>query len=272
MSLLITGATGSIGSTYLKYALDKFQNIKLYSRNEYRQWLLKQEIQQGNIGYILGDIRDYETLSSAMSNTDIVVHAAAMKHVSTCQQNIMESVKTNIIGTSNIIKASKCNNVGKVVLISTDKSVCPSNIYGMTKHISEELFLQEHPLKFKVIRFGNYIGSTGSVLEIYKNLIKKGAYALPLTDKRCTRYWLTPDELNKTIHQAVLSEDFNQIYTPIAMKSFKIIDLITALGCSYFETGLTPGEKLHEQLDENHSSEESNMSVEEIKELLRSYI
>lgn len=275
-NLLITGGTGTIGKSFCKHALNskRYQYITIYSRNEYKQWQMKQEIQEEfgikakRVKFIIGDVRDFEHLNSCVRNTEYILHAAALKHVSVCNDNIQEAIKTNIIGTQNIINACNRKSVNHVVLMSTDKAVHPINVYAYTKALAEEFFMRADVKKFSIVRGGNLVGSSGSVLEIYLNLIKKGETKLPVTDARCTRYWMSEQSINEIIFNA-LHTITKKVLVPEDMPSFRIIDLVRALGCTYYETGLGVGEKLHEQLDDTTNSEHVTLLVDDIKRLLK---
>lgn len=268
MNLFITGGTGYFGKHFIKQMLKKFKKINVYSRNEYLQWKLIHDIRSRKLSCIIGDIKDRRRLIRKMAGNDVVIHAAALKHVSVCEDHPNEAMEINSIGTRNVIDAVLANNIKAAILISTDKAVKPINCYGMTKHLAEKKWINANKEKaiFKVIRGGNMMGSSGSVLEIYHTMLKNRNYVLPLTDERVTRYWMNTEDMNKTVYDSIKGPV--GLYIP-PMKGFRILDLIKALNASYKVTGLTEGEKLHEWLNNEKSSSWREMTVRDIKNELK---
>src|SRR6266403_766747 len=198
-SILITGGTGSFGRQYVRTILDRYQPRKLiiYSRDELKQFEMQQDFPQEFMRYFIGDVRDRERLVQAMNGVDYVIHAAALKQVPAAEYNPMECVKTNINGAQNVIQAALANNVEKVIALSTDKAANPINLYGATKLVSDKLFVAannvagRHRTRFSVVRYGNVVGSRGSVVPFFRKLVDQGCEFLPITDPRMTRFWIT---------------------------------------------------------------------------------
>ena len=198
-SILITGGTGSFGKKFIKTALARYKPRRLivYSRDELKQFEMQQEFTAPEMRFFIGDVRDLERLKQAMRGVDIVVHAAALKQVPAAEYNPMECIKTNIHGAENVINAALENNIEKVIALSTDKAANPINLYGATKLVSDKLFVAAnniaggHQTRFAVVRYGNVVGSRGSVVPFFKKLIADGAKELPITDPRMTRFWIT---------------------------------------------------------------------------------
>jgi UDP-N-acetylglucosamine 4,6-dehydratase/5-epimerase len=242
-NICIIGGSGSVGRLLLTI-LDKY-NVSIYSRGEYEQYKLKK--QYPNVKYIIGDIRDKEALNDALMNMDIVFHFAAIKHVSIGERNPVETVKTNVQGTQNVIEACKINKVKLLVYMSTDKSVHPINTYGCTKLIAEKMVMNEKQLDSIIIRSGNLVKSRGSAIPAFIEAKKQGSL-IELTDEGMSRYFV----LNKTLikmFRLILEGNIkpNSLVIP-KMKLIKIIDIIKALGCKYKVIGRQGGEKLIEEL------------------------
>jgi len=251
--ILITGGTGSFGKWMTKRLLKmNAKKIVVFSRDEQKQELMQREfINFDNIEYIIGDIRNYDSINDALKGIDIVYHAAAMKIITTCEKHPIECLKTNVLGTNNVSLASKKNNVKKSILISTDKSVKPINFYGMSKGMAEKIFLSNYLSKtsFNVVRYGNVIGSRGSVIPYFKELIASEK-PLKITSKEMTRFLITLDEAIDLVIKATLSEYTNCIFVP-DIPSCNILDLaISMVGIDYpiEYVGIRPGEKIHECL------------------------
>ena len=273
--ILITGGTGSLSHALTKTLLRDYKpkGIRLMSRNEKAQYLMKQTIKEwgykGDVSFIIGDVRDYRQVMSAMHNVNIVVHCAALKHVLLCENNPLEAVKTNITGAVNIIDAAKWNkSVEKIFAISTDKATAPVTLYGATKAVSERLFIsgnilsegkQGRPL-MSIARYGNVIASNGSVIPLWKDLIEKGE-PLPITDKRMTRFWITLPKVAQFIIDCIGEMKGKEIFIP-KMPSMNMLDMAKALkeDCEIREIGILPGEKLHECL---YTKEESRFMTED---------
>jgi UDP-N-acetylglucosamine 4,6-dehydratase len=198
-SILITGGTGSFGQRYVKTLLERYQPARLiiYSRDELKQYEMQQKYNGPMMRYFIGDVRDGDRLKQATRNVDFIIHAAALKHVPAAEYNPMECIKTNIHGAQNVIEAALENNVEKVIALSTDKAANPVNLYGATKLASDKLFISANNIvgsrqtRFSVVRYGNVVGSRGSVVPFFKKLLAEGVAALPITDERMTRFWIT---------------------------------------------------------------------------------
>jgi len=258
-SVMITGGTGSFGRAFLSSLLEK-QNprrIVIYSRDELKQYEMRQWLpadDHDRIRFFLGDIRDLERLSMAMRGVDYVVHAAALKQVDTAEYNPMEFVKTNILGSENVIQAAIANNVKKVVALSTDKASSPVNLYGATKLTADKLFVSSNHYveaggtRFAVVRYGNVMGSRGSVIPFFREKALRGE-PLPITDPRMTRFWITLDQAVQFVVDSFADMNGGELYVP-RIPSMKIVDLARAIAPEsvIVETGVRPGEKLHEEM------------------------
>ncbi len=258
-SILITGGTGTFGKKFIEIALKKYPKIKklvVFSRDEQKQHQMSQIFSEKKypcIRYFLGDIRDYERLNQAFQEMDIIVHAAALKHVSAAEYNPFEFVKTNIMGSQNIVNASINNKVKNVIALSTDKAVAPANLYGATKLCSDKIFLSANnikgnrALKLSVVRYGNVFGSRGSVVPIFLEQRKKGK--LTVTDKRMTRFNITIEESVNMVLWSLQNNLGGEIYIP-KLPSYNIVDLAKAISpkSKLTFTGIKTGEKLHEEL------------------------
>ena len=257
-SILVTGGTGSFGKNFVRHILKNFKGIKkiiIFSRDEYKQHVLKQKLSQyeeSKIRFFLGDIRDKNRLLQAFEDLDIVVHAAALKQVPAAEYNPQEYIKTNIIGSQNIIEAAIEKNVKKVLSLSTDKAVAPINLYGATKLCSDKLFMAANNIKgkrkltFSILRYGNVMMSRGSVLSVYKDITNN---TFPITDDRMTRFSLTLDESIKAAVNVLRNSMGGEIFIP-KINSYKILDLVKAISNKpkIKIIGIRPGEKLHEEL------------------------
>src|SRR5580693_5457228 len=198
-AILITGGTGSFGKQYVKTILQRYRARKLiiYSRDELKQFEMQQDYQQDCMRFFLGDVRDGDRLIQAMNGVDYVIHAAALKQVPAAEYNPMECIKTNIHGAENVIYAALANNVEGVIALSTDKAASPINLYGATKLVSDKLFVAAnnfaggHRTRFSVVRYGNVVGSRGSVVPLFRKHIESGAEHLPITDASMTRFWIS---------------------------------------------------------------------------------
>ena len=254
-TILITGGTGSFGKKYVKTLLAKFtpKKIIIYSRDELKQFEMQQTFNQGCMRYFIGDVRDGERLQRAMKGVDYVIHAAALKQVPAAEYNPMECIKTNVMGAENVIMAAIDNGVKKVIALSTDKAANPVNLYGATKLCSDKLFVAAnniaggHDTVFSVVRYGNVVGSRGSVVPFFDKLIKEGTDHLPITHKEMTRFWITlqggVDFVLKNFERMLGGE----IFVP-KIPSIRITDLATSLApdLPLKIVGIRPGEKLHE--------------------------
>lgn len=256
-TILITGGTGSFGKKFTKRLLKDFnpKKIIIYSRDEYKQYLMQKEFVEykSKLRFFIGDVRDKERLYRAFDGVDIVVHAAALKHVPLMEYNPIEAVKTNIGGAENIINAAIDRKVEKVVALSTDKAVNPVNLYGATKLVSDKLFVSANAYaggkktRFSVVRYGNVAGSRGSVIPFFLKLVKEGAKELPITDFRMTRFWISLEEGVDLVLKAIRESKGGEVYIS-KIPSFKITDLAKAIcpECKLKEIGIREGEKLHE--------------------------
>ncbi len=255
--ILITGGTGSFGKKFTKKILSTFnpKKIIIYSRDEYKQYLMQKEFSKylNKLRFFIGDVRDKDRLYRAFDGVDIVIHAAALKHVPLMEYNPIEAVKTNIHGAENVINAAIDRGVEKVIALSTDKAVNPVNLYGATKLVSDKLFVAANAYaggkktKFSVVRYGNVAGSRGSVIPFFMKLLKEGAKELPITDFRMTRFWITLDEGVDLVFKAIKESKGGEIYVS-KIPSFKVVDLAKAIcpKCTLKEVGIREGEKLHE--------------------------
>mgnify|MGYP000896129913 FL=1 len=258
-SILITGGTGSLGKELTKTILKKWPNIKklvIYSRDEQKQFQMAQEFPESKypaIRYFIGDVRDLERLKRAFNGIDYVIHAAAMKHVHIAEYNPDECVKTNIGGADNVIKACFSSNVSKVVALSTDKACAPINLYGATKLTSDKLFIAANnikghqDIKFSVVRYGNVMGSNGSVIPFFMEKRKEGV--LPITDPNMTRFNISLEGGVDMVLHALDSAWGGELFVP-KIPSYKILDVAEAIGpeCEHKICGIRPGEKIHEEM------------------------
>jgi len=254
-NILITGGTGSFGKKYTEIILKNYKpnKIIIYSRDELKQFEMAQKFSDKCMRYFIGDVRDKERLRKAMENVDIVIHAAALKQVPAAEYNPMECIKTNINGAQNVIDSAIENGVEKIIALSTDKAAAPINLYGATKLASDKLFIAANNLvgkrktRFSVVRYGNVIGSRGSVVPFFVNLIKNGVKELPITHKDMTRFLITLEEGVKFVFKNFERMQGGEIFVP-KIPSMKIVDLAKALcpECKLKEIGIRPGEKLHE--------------------------
>jgi len=257
--VLITGGTGSFGKAFVKTVFEKWPDVKkviIYSRDEQKQFQMALDYPEAKypaIRFFIGDVRDYDRLKRALKGVDYVIHAAAMKHVPIAEYNPMECVKTNIFGAENIINACLEADVKKVVALSTDKAAAPINLYGATKLASDKLFIAANnitgwnPIKFSVVRYGNVMGSAGSVIPFFMNKKKDGL--LPITDPEMTRFNITLDEGVDMVLHALDTAWGGELFVP-KIPSYKILDVAEAIGpeCEKRITGIRPGEKIHEEM------------------------
>ncbi len=245
-NVLITGGTGSLGNALIKQLDPNMYQIGVYSRDEY-----KQRTQMGehkDVRYIVGDVRDENRMIEASKGYDIIIHAAALKHVPTGEEMPEETVKTNILGTMNVIKAAKTNRMERVIYISTDKGSHPVNLYGMTKAVSEKLMVaaNDGECVFACTRYGNVIGSRGSIIETLKTKLLE---TIDVTDERMTRFWMSLSEAVGIVEKALLFAKPGEIFIP-KIRGMKIIDMFKAVvpNVKLTYSGMRPGEKLHECL------------------------
>jgi UDP-N-acetylglucosamine 4,6-dehydratase len=263
-SILITGGTGSFGKKWVGRLLKDFKPRRLiiYSRDELKQYEMQQEFDQPAMRYFIGDVRDGERLRTAMKGVDIVIHAAALKQVPAAEYNPMECIKTNIHGAENVIQAALEADVDRVVALSTDKAAQPINLYGATKLASDKLFIAAnnmaggHRTTFCVVRYGNVVGSRGSIVPLYNKLIAEGADHLPVTDSRMTRFWISLQEGVDFVIKSLERMSGGEIFVPM-IPSVRIPDLAAAMAPNLPTKviGIRPGEKLHEIMcpaDDSH--------------------
>lgn len=267
---LITGGTGSFGHHFVDYVLHHYEpkKIIIYSRDEFKQFNMQNVYKKYDkvLRFFIGDVRDRERFSRAITGVDYVIHAAALKQVPVCEYNPIEAIKTNINGACNVIDACLDVGVKKVVALSTDKSVSPANLYGSTKMVSDKLFAAANAYsgvdgtKFAVVRYGNVAGSRGSVIPFFQNIIDQGGTKLPITDYRMTRFWISLEEGVKLVIKALEESRGGETFIS-KIPSFKITDLAQAMlpGCEMPEIGIREGEKLHEVMvpaeDSGHTYE-----------------
>ncbi|WP_415902753.1 UDP-N-acetylglucosamine 4,6-dehydratase (inverting) [Neptuniibacter sp. QD29_5] len=263
-SILITGGTGSFGRKYTETLLSRFKpkKIIIYSRDELKQFEMQQEFNAPCMRYFIGDVRDKERLRQAMQNVDYVIHAAALKQVPAAEYNPTECIRTNIHGAENVIRAALENDVKKVIALSTDKAANPINLYGATKLASDKLFVAAnnmaggHPTRFSVVRYGNVVGSRGSVVPFFKKLIEDDNKTLPITDTKMTRFWITLQEGVDFVLTNFARMSGGEIFVP-KIPSVRITDLAKAMAPSLKQEiiGIRPGEKVHEIMcpsDDSH--------------------
>jgi UDP-N-acetylglucosamine 4,6-dehydratase len=263
-SILITGGTGSFGKKYTQTLLERFRPKKLiiYSRDELKQFEMQREFDQPCMRYFIGDVRDRERLVQAINGVDFVIHAAALKQVPAAEYNPMECIKTNIHGAENVIHAALANNVEKVIALSTDKAANPINLYGATKLVSDKLFVAAnniaggHRTRFAAVRYGNVVGSRGSVVPYFSKCIAEGADHLPITDTRMTRFWISLQQGVDFVLTNFQRMHGGEIFVP-KIPSVRVVDLASAMAPKLPQKiiGIRPGEKLHETMcpaDDSH--------------------
>jgi UDP-N-acetylglucosamine 4,6-dehydratase len=258
-AILITGGTGSFGKKFTELILSRYPKVKrlvILSRDEQKHYQMALDYPESKypmIRYFVGDVRDKERLMSAFEGVDIVIHAAAMKHVHIAEYNPMECIKTNILGAENVITAAIASGVSNVVALSTDKAAAPINLYGATKLASDKLFVAANnirggrDLKFSIVRYGNVMGSNGSVMPFFMK--KKAEGVLPITDDRMTRFNISLEDGCKMVFNAIDSAWGGEIFVP-KIPSYKITDVAHAIApeCKQVVVGIRPGEKLHEEM------------------------
>lgn len=263
-TILITGGTGSFGKQCVKTLLERSRPRKviIYSRDELKQFEMEQDHHQECMRYFIGDVRDRDRLIQAMNGVDFVIHAAALKQVPAAEYNPMECIKTNIHGAENVIHAALANDVDKVIALSTDKAANPINLYGATKLVSDKLFVAAnniaggHRTRFAAVRYGNVVGSRGSVVPFFKKRIEDGCDHLPITDVRMTRFWITLRQGVDFVLRNLQRMQGGEIFVP-KIPSVNVVDLAKAMapGLAHRVIGIRPGEKLHEIMcpaDDSH--------------------
>ncbi|MBG7614026.1 UDP-N-acetylglucosamine 4,6-dehydratase (inverting) [Brevundimonas sp. BAL450] len=263
-SILITGGSGSFGKMYVRTILERYKPRRLivYSRDELKQFEMGQSFNDPCMRYFLGDVRDRDRLIQAMRDVDFVIHAAAMKQVPAAEYNPTECIRTNIHGAENVIHAALANNVEQVMALSTDKAANPINLYGATKLASDKLFVAannmagSHRTSFGVVRYGNVVGSRGSVVPFFQKLMNEGVTSLPITDPRMTRFWISLQQGVDFVLKNFQRMHGGEIFVP-KIPSVRVVDLATAMAPELEQhvIGIRPGEKLHEIMcpaDDSH--------------------
>ncbi len=263
-SVLVTGGTGSFGKSFIRTLLTGYapRRVVVYSRDELKQFEMQPEFNDPCMRYFIGDVRDRERLGQAMRGVDYVVHAAALKQVPTAEYNPTECIRTNIDGAENVIRAALDNGVQRVIALSTDKAASPINLYGATKLVSDKLFVAANNIaggyatRFAVVRYGNVVGSRGSVVPFFAKLIGERVKELPITDPRMTRFWITLEQGVDFVLKNFARMQGGEIYVP-KIPSSRISDLATAMAPRLPQKiiGIRPGEKLHEVMcpeDDSH--------------------
>jgi UDP-N-acetylglucosamine 4,6-dehydratase len=258
-TILITGGTGSFGKKCTEVLLKKYRLKKLiiFSRDELKQFNMAKQfpvIKYDSIRYFIGDVRDKDRLYRAFEGVDYVIHAAALKQVPALEYNPTEAVRTNVDGANNIVDVAINTKVKKVIALSTDKAVSPANLYGATKLVAEKLFIAANAyggarVKFSVVRYGNVVGSRGSVVPLFLELKQRGIKEFPITDKRMTRFWVTLEQSVNLVIKALEVTEGGEVFIP-RIPSMKIVDLAKAIEprCTFKTIGIRPGEKIHETL------------------------
>ena len=269
-SILVTGGTGSFGHKFTETMLQRYKTRRLiiFSRDEYKQYEMSKlfsEKQYPEIRYFIGDVRDKARLHRAFEGVDYVVHAAALKQVPALEYNPTEAVRTNVDGANNIVDAAIDAGVKKLIALSTDKAVSPANLYGATKLVAEKLFIAANDyggrrVKFSAVRYGNVVGSRGSVVPFFMELKQRGIKEFPITDERMTRFWITLDQGVELVLKAFTESVGGEIFIP-KIPSMRVTDLARAIepACTFKHMGIRPGEKIHETLI---SEDEARKSIE----------
>jgi UDP-N-acetylglucosamine 4,6-dehydratase/5-epimerase len=253
-SVLVTGGTGSFGKAFVEKALtSKAKKVIVFSRDEQKHYQMERLFTDKRVRFFVGDIRDRDRLQTALRDVDIVVHAAAMKHVPICEYNPIEAVQTNVNGARNLIEAAMANNVERVIALSTDKAVSPANLYGATKLCMEKLLIAanayagDRHTRFSVVRYGNVMGSAGSVIPLFRNQMKNGK--LTITDARMTRFWIEMPEAVALVLRGLELMTGGEIFIPkLPTSDIETLAEAVAPGTPRTVVGIRPGEKLHETL------------------------
>lgn len=266
-SILITGGTGSFGNAFIKTILEQYPDVEriiVFSRDEYKQFLMsnKPEFKDNpRLRFFIGDVRDKERLYRAFDGVDVVIHAAALKQVPSCEYNPFEAVKTNIMGAQNVIDAAIDRRVKKVIALSTDKACAPVNLYGATKLCSDKLFIAGNvysgnsKTQFSVVRYGNVAGSRGSVIPYFQHLLSEGSLELPITDERMTRFWLRLEDAVVMVLEVLNIMQGGELFVK-KIPSMRVVDLVKAIApaVSLKRVGIRPGEKIHEMMITNEDA------------------
>jgi UDP-N-acetylglucosamine 4,6-dehydratase len=254
-SILVTGGTGSFGQRFVRRILEhhKPRRVVVYSRDELKQYEMAQSLQAPQLRYFIGDVRDRDRLERALHGIDTIVHASAMKQVVAAEYNPIECIKTNVLGAENVINAAINCGVKRIIALSTDKAVNPINLYGATKLCADKLFIAGNFLagrdgpRFSIVRYGNVVGSRGSVVPLFQRLRESGK--LPITDPRMTRFWITLDQGAAFVERCLGLMHGGEVFIP-KIPSMRVTDLAAAMApeCHHEIVGIRPGEKLHECL------------------------
>lgn len=254
-SIFVSGATGSFGQRFVRTVLQRYnpRRLVVFSRDELKQYEMQRQFDHESLRFFLGDVRDGNRLMQAMRDVDYVIHAAALKQVPAAEYNPMECIKTNVMGAQNMIEASLANGVKKVIALSTDKAANPINLYGATKLASDKLFVAANnitgpnPTRFAVVRYGNVVGSRGSVIPLFRQMVTDGVQELPITDRRMTRFWITLQQGVDFVLNCMERMHGGEVFVP-KIPSARMTDLAEAIGpgLPIREIGIRPGEKLHE--------------------------
>ncbi|WP_417793392.1 UDP-N-acetylglucosamine 4,6-dehydratase (inverting) [Terasakiella pusilla] len=272
-SILITGGTGSFGNQFVQTVLDRYnpRRLVIFSRDELKQFEMQEKFKNhprfSCLRFFIGDVRDHYRLEVAFSNIDYVIHSAALKQVPAAEYNPTEYVRTNIGGAENVVRAARAAGVKRVIALSTDKAASPLNLYGATKLVSDKIFVAGNNLsgrdgtRYSVVRYGNVVGSRGSVIPLFKRLIDEGCRELPVTDGRMTRFFITLDQGVDFVLSCLEKMVGGEVFVP-KIPSMKIVDLVKAFGpdISTKITGIRPGEKLHEVMI---TSDDARVTVEQ---------
>lgn len=269
--ILVTGGTGSFGKEFIHRVLSDFdpKRVVVFSRDELKQYEMEKRIPaavRNKVRFFIGDVRDVDRLELAMRDIDIVIHAAAMKHVSAAEYNPFECVKTNIHGAENVVIAALRSGVKRVIALSTDKAASPINLYGASKLASDKIFVAANNLaggqdtRFAVVRYGNVLGSRGSVVPFFRELIASGAKSLPITHPEMTRFWITLDQGVHFVLSSLAMMSGGEVFVP-KIPSMKVVDVALALrpNLAHEIVGIRPGEKLHETMI---AADDSRMTLE----------
>ena len=256
-TILLTGGTGSFGQHFTRTALANWDPaaIRIFSRDELKQTDMERKFDDPRLRFFIGDVRDRDRLRRAIEGADVVIHAAALKHVPVCEYNPFEAIKTNILGTQNVAEVCLDAGVPRALALSTDKAVSPVNLYGATKLCAEKLFVQanvyagKHATRLSCVRYGNVVGSRGSVVPLFRDQSASGAGELTVTDERMTRFWITLDQAVQFVADCFVAMSGGEVFVP-KIPSTKVLDLAEAIapGLPIRYTGIRPGEKLHESL------------------------
>jgi UDP-N-acetylglucosamine 4,6-dehydratase/5-epimerase len=259
-SILVTGGTGSFGRQFIRTVLSRYkpERLVVYSRDELKQYEMQHDNDfagQPALRFFLGDVRDVDRLEMALRDVEIVVHAAALKHITAAEYNPFECIRTNVHGAENLVKAALRAGVRRIIALSTDKAANPINLYGASKLAADKIFIAGNnlagstPTRFSVVRYGNVFGSRGSVVPYFRRLLAEGVTELPITDPRMTRFWITLQQGVNLVLSALVQMRGGEIFVP-KIPSLRVTDLAAAMspGAPFRTVGIRPGEKLHETL------------------------